>query len=345
LKYCGKKLKYLKVIKMLELFESLKNALKAESGYEFELQDVTDEKTGISYKKLVRKYDLKSLPAMLRFSREFYYLYKNYICEDREIEWENDWRDPNPISVDYIEIWPDRVLIGTSGEFSTLFMTEKYHDLEVILDSEDALYMNREDKMKLARYVPALIKDVEVAIKIMAEVSTRNGFDPSEFKFFQLDDVGFCVKTEYSTVGMREEKIVENCMKRVKVISEWRRRFRTWLSSTERKQYYESTKGPLDVFKHERRRWVVTGGVGLVKWPVKDKNVREKIISHHIYRYLSHGAPIFTLDGYGIVGYRINHDYKFKFWVDRKQKKFRKLSLIPLEKIEFLKEDFPEMFK
>lgn len=39
------------------------------------------------------------------------------------------------------------------------------------------------------------------------------------------------------------------------------------------------------------------------------------------------------------------HEYKFRFWVDRKQRKFQRLEPIPLEKIEFLKEGFPEMFK
>jgi len=326
------------------LLESLKQTIEDETGYEFELQDIFDEKTGISYKKLIRKYDPKSLPTMLRFSREFPYLYENYIYEHREIDWENDWRDPNPISVDCIEIWPDRVLIGTSGEFSILFMTEKYYGLEVILDSEDALYVNREDKMKLARYVPALIKDVEVAIKIMAEVATRNGFDPSEFKFFQQDDVGFCVKSEYPITGIREEKIVENCLKRVRVISEWRRRFRTWFSSSERIQFYESTKIIHEAPVRARKNWYLEAVYGLIKWPIKDTKTREKLVKDKIWEYLYHGANLFTLDGYGIAGY-IDGKCRLRFWVDDKEKKYKKLRPIPLEKIEFLKEDFPELWK
>jgi hypothetical protein len=89
----------------------------------------------------------------------------------------------------------------------------------------------------------------------------------------------------------------------------------------------------------------VTGSPGLIKWPVDNKKVREKLVEYHIYRCLDHGAPLFTFDGYGIVRYRMGHEYKFKFWVDRKQKKFQRLKPIPLKKIEFLKEDFPEMFK
>ncbi|MBO3842494.1 MAG: hypothetical protein FGF48_08790 [Candidatus Brockarchaeota archaeon] len=83
---------------------------------------------------------------------------------------------------------------------------------------------------------------------------------------------------------------------------------------------------------------------GLVRWPVKKGKAREETI-HHIYRYLDHGANLFTLDGYAILGYRIGHGYKFRFWVDRKQKKFKRLEPVPLEKIGFLEEDFPEMFK
>ena len=91
--------------------------------------------------------------------------------------------------------------------------------------------------------------------------------------------------------------------------------------------------------------WWTTGGPGLIKWPVYDKKAREVLTKYHIYRYLDHGAPLFTFDGYGIIGYRIGHEYKFRFWVDKKQKKFQKLRSIPPEKMEFLKEDFPEMFK
>ncbi|MEM2173265.1 MAG: hypothetical protein QXS66_08550 [Thermoproteota archaeon] len=72
---------------------------------------------------------------------------------------------------------------------------------------------------------------------------------------------------------------------------------------------------------------------------------KEILMEYHIYRYLNHGAPLFTFDGYGIVGYRMGHEYKFKFGVDMRQKKFQRLKPLPLEKIEFLKEDFPEMFK
>ncbi|MBO3809709.1 MAG: hypothetical protein FGF50_08975, partial [Candidatus Brockarchaeota archaeon] len=95
----------------------------------------------------------------------------------------------------------------------------------------------------------------------------------------------------------------------------------------------------------KKGNWWSVGVEGLVKWPVKDRKIREKVIRCHIYRYLDHGAHLFTFDGYAITGYRIGHEYKFKFWVDRKQKKFKKLKPIPLEKMEFLKEDFPEMFK
>ncbi|MBO3800705.1 MAG: hypothetical protein FGF52_06635 [Candidatus Brockarchaeota archaeon] len=76
-----------------------------------------------------------------------------------------------------------------------------------------------------------------------------------------------------------------------------------------------------------------------------DKRGMEVLVEYHIYRYLDHGAHLFTFDGYAITGYRIGHEYKFRFWVDRKQKKFKRLEPVPLEKIEFLKEDFPEMFK
>ncbi len=180
----------------------------------------------------MRKYDLESLPTILKLSQkgtiglgEYYNLWG---WPPREIEWEKDWKDDNPVFIDYVEVWPEKVLIGTSGEFMLDFMAHKYYGLgEIILEPRDDIYVNKEDKMK----------------------------------------------------------------------------------------------------------------------PVKDRKIREKVIRHHIYRYLDHGAHLFALDGYAIIGYRIGHEYKFRFWVDRKQKKFQKLKPLPLDKIEFLKEDSPELFK
>ncbi|MEM2930850.1 MAG: hypothetical protein QW797_08350 [Thermoproteota archaeon] len=332
-----------------ELAEALKRALEDESGYKFELQDIVDEKK-VNYKKLLRKYDLESLPTILKLSQkgtiglgEYYNLWG---WPHKEIDWEKDWKDDNPVFIDYVEVWPNKVLIGTSGEFMLDFMAHKYYGLgEIILEPRSDIYVNKEDKMKLARYMPAVIKDVEIALKAMSEVSTANGFDTSGFKFFFQPWVDFCVKSEHPLVGIKEEEIVENCIRRVKVMSEWRKRFRAWLPSMERKHFYENTKIGYTARMLKKGNWWSTGVEGLIKWPVKDRKIREKVIRNHIYRYLDHGAHLFTLDGYGIIGYRIDHEYKFKFWVDRRQKKFQRLKPIPLEKIGFLREDFPEMFK
>ncbi|MEM3449322.1 MAG: hypothetical protein QXP38_10690 [Nitrososphaerota archaeon] len=55
---------------MSKLFETLGQVLKDESSYEFELRSVVNESTGTSYEQLLRKYDIKSLPTILRLSLE-----------------------------------------------------------------------------------------------------------------------------------------------------------------------------------------------------------------------------------------------------------------------------------
>ncbi|MGB9760398.1 MAG: hypothetical protein ACP5KW_07785 [Thermoproteota archaeon] len=337
---------------MPELVEAIRQMLEDESGYGFELQDVT-ENSGISYKQLLRKFDIKSLPTILRLSMEggLYDYYRIWSAKPKkDIDWEKDWKDENMISIDYVEVRSDRITIGTFGEFEVNFMAKMYYDVdEIIFEPRDELYTNREDRMKLARYIPAVIKDVEVALKLITKVSADSGLSTSEFKLSRseppLRELDFTVTSEFQITGMNMEDIIENSIKRIKVISKWRKAFRTWLSSAQREEFYEASKWACLVYKRERRRWWVTGGPGLIKWPVYGKKAKEVLTEHHIYRYLDHGAPLFTFDGYGIVGYRIGHEYKFRFLVDKKEKKFRRLKQVPLEKIEFLKEDFPEMFK
>ncbi|MBO3842495.1 MAG: hypothetical protein FGF48_08795 [Candidatus Brockarchaeota archaeon] len=221
------------------MFEALKQALENESDYEFELQDIVNEKTRVNYKKLLRKYDLESLPTILKLSQkdtielgEYYNLWR---WPPKEIDWERDWKDNNPIFIDYVEVWPDKVLIATLGEFSLDFMTQKYYHLsEIIIEPKNDIYMNREDK--LARYVPAAIKDIEVAIKAITGVSTGEGLDASKFKLFSVRfGLDFCIKSEFPIMGMSEKEIVDECIKRTKALSKWRKIFRAWLPSLERK--------------------------------------------------------------------------------------------------------------
>lgn len=174
---------------MSKLFEALRQMLKDESGYEFELRDTVDESTGTSYKRLLRKYDIQSLPMILRLSLEgeLYDYYRIWSAEPkRNIDWERDWKDDNPISIDYVEASSDRLTIGTFGEFQANFMAKMYYDVdEIIFEPRDEIYTNREDRMKLAVYVPAVIKDVEVALKLLTKVSSDSGLSVSEFKLLR----------------------------------------------------------------------------------------------------------------------------------------------------------------
>jgi len=89
-----------------KVFETLKQVLEDESGYEFELRDVAEERTGVSYKQLLRKLDVESLPTILRLSLSsegFFYFYGHYHELRRNIDWEKYWKDNNPISIDYVE--------------------------------------------------------------------------------------------------------------------------------------------------------------------------------------------------------------------------------------------------
>ncbi|MEM3661112.1 MAG: hypothetical protein QXU11_12110 [Thermoproteota archaeon] len=180
----------------------------------------------------------------------------------KNIDWENYWRDDNPISIDYVEARSDRLTLGTFGEFEVNFMAKMYYDVnEIIFEPRNEIYVNREDRMKLARCIPAVIKDIEVALKLIAKVSTDSGLSVSEFKLLRskppMRELDFAIISEFQIAKMNVENIIKNFVKRTKVISEWRKEFRAWLSSARRKEFYENSK-VCEVYERERGRWRVT---------------------------------------------------------------------------------------
>jgi hypothetical protein len=71
---------------------------------------------------LLRKFDTQSLPTILRLTLEggldkYHFEHDGIIGPPKEIGWEKDWRDINPIFIDYVEVWPKKVVMSTSGEF------------------------------------------------------------------------------------------------------------------------------------------------------------------------------------------------------------------------------------
>jgi hypothetical protein len=163
-----------------------------------------------------------------------------------------------------------------------------------------------------------------------------------------------------------DEETVESVIKRANALTELRKKFREWLASVKRKEYYESTMLYLeDPFRKERLPDY------LYKWPLTSENKEAERYGRQIKRELLEGViRCYNLDGQRLrlakrtkTGLRFLGRVSKNGWIkiDRRNvkeedldredivivvdEKLEKLPKFPLEKIEFLKEDFPELFK
>jgi len=238
-----------------------------------------------------------------------------YFDEERRIKWPDDFVDPYPVTVESICLNEDHVQISTLNDVNLKVLSEAYYAISFW----DPDLKDREDRMKAARLIPAVIKDIEVFLRILKEslekynikfdfskvdleeenglvflvVKSQDGSNKLEYLFNRLGDIFLT----FPTKGMNDDEIVDNVMRRVEALTEYRRKFRKeWLPSEERRNCYESTfLYPEDPF---RKSWFYyelykVGGKIKVKKTSRRRN-----------------------------------PYKF-----------------PLEKIEFLKEDFPELWE
>ncbi|MGC8935466.1 MAG: hypothetical protein ACP5LN_09945 [Thermoproteota archaeon] len=240
-----------------------------------------------------------------------------YFDEERRIKWPDDFIDPYPVvAIDCVEFRKDNsIRVDVEERFDLGFLSEAYYAVGTVTRLEKL--KTREERMKVARIIPAVIKDIEVFLKYLKESLEKYkievDFSNLEYRseeleplvatskdgFYEvlldLDVLDFSIK--FSTKGMSDEEIIDNIMKLTDPPMEYRRKFRKeWLPSEERRNCYESTfLYPEDPF-------------------------REK----HYYILDRRNGKILVIDVYK------NKISRFKF---------------PLERIEFLKEEFPDLWE
>lgn len=164
------------------------------------------------------------------------------------------------------------------------------------------------------------------------------------------------------------KNIIENILRRVEALTELRKKFREWLPNEQRREYYESTMlYPDDPFREK------DVSDGIFKWPLVSENEeKHKKYERYVkYRLWSSSAGrYYDLDGRRLrLAKKTEKGLKYLGRIERRgwivvseaevkkedlysddvvvavDERLKKLPKFPLEKIEFLKEDFPEMFK
>jgi hypothetical protein len=329
-----------------------------------------------------------------------------YFDAKRKIKWPDDWIDPYPASIDRIMISDEYVKVDKLEEMDLNFISLAYYAIEFSsalfipsfkqfpsLPETNLLtriFLNKEDRIKLSRFLPAVIKDFNIFLKILEEVLTKYKISSSEV---YLNVFRFHCSLIFKIKDMDDEEIFENIVRRADALTELRRRFREWLPSDERRAYYESTMlFPEDPFRWKfyipeggfpvpewwksdlpfRRRY--EGPRILCKWPPNvdpdldkryERKLKEELWSSESFRYYDFDGNRLRLakktkSGLRFLGKVTNRK---KGWIkidksmveeedlDREDvviavdERLEKLPKIPLEKIEFLKEDLPEMFK
>jgi hypothetical protein len=282
-----------------------------------------------------------------------------------KIKWPNDWIDPHPSSVDKITIYEDKVDITLDRDFCLNFMSDYYYGVEFIAFSKWAgptiTLKEREDRIKAARLTPAVIKDTEVFLKSLRGTLEKYGVKWTKPKivnhrFLSIQNSNKEHQTDWSevehdyngwvvfifkTMNMNNEEIIDNVMKWENVLVEHRKIYRyEWLPSKERESYYKST-----ILLPEgvgRRRILKVPHRYLYKWPLKNEN---KELDWYVMELES------GLSGCRLTNYKLCKCYNLEGYelrlVDSEIRvdEHKRLYLFPLEKIEFLKEDFPELWK
>ena len=296
-------------------------------------------------------------------------LYRFYFDGMRRIKWPDDWIDPYPQFIDATKVGDNYIEVEKGKDMDLEFMCLAYYAAYV----PGEYFLNREDRMILARLIPAIVKDFNIFLKFLDEVLAKYKIDKSEV---ELNPYFFDCSLKFNIADMKDEQIVENVLKRAEALTELRKKFREWLPNDKRREYYESTMlFPEDPF---RRRFYMPFGssnfefsdskfedeLHICKWPrtgpETDKMLKQVLFEGH--------PKYYNFDGYRLrLAIKTKKGFKFLGKADRKgwikideikeedlcredviitvDKRIKGLEKFPLEKIEFLKEDFPEMFK
>jgi len=308
-----------------------------------------------------------------------------YFESMRSVKWPDDWIDPYPSPIDVVHFEEDTMELRAWGGVNLNFMAEMYYAVYISF-LHPLVFKRRQDLMKLARFVPAVVKDFCVHSKITDEVFTKYNVDRSEV---EINPILLYCRMKFSTAGMSDDEIIESVLKREEVLSELKRRWEEWLPSDERRECYESTIVCPEDYPARyriygghngiRRPGLYEGMPSLRKYPLESGNPElDEKVEQGLKLCLWDGSKEYNLDGYRLRlavkterGVELLGKPDRKGWIKLKKegsifetrakeerdeilsrkdliivvdKRMKRLPKIPLEKMQFLREDFPEMF-
>ncbi|NHV98204.1 MAG: hypothetical protein HA496_01000 [Thaumarchaeota archaeon] len=359
------------------LIPKIARALEGRSSYEFKTRE------NICYMNFEGLY-----PVKLPDGRELGQMYTKAFLEDvyfddselhtkwrRRIKWMDDWIDPRSPFIDAVDVESDLITIR-NDEVDLSFLCGVHYNLcfspgsiknkDFFKGFSVLALEDREDRMKVARFMPALVKDVNVFLKLINEVFSKHGY-LGELLITDLDHPHY--RIIFDSSGMSDEEVIDNVLKRAEAVIEFKKRFREWLAREERREYWEGTAIPESKRSIEMHKWRY-----MVKWPIELKDPEMMRRYERQIKYdLSDDSAVYNLDGYRLrLAKKTERGLKFVKLekkelkhvgkVDEEEideeglrkrddivvainKRHRRLEEVSLEKIEFLKEDFPELFK
>lgn len=309
---------------------------------------------------------------------------KVYFDGRRKIIWPDDFIDPYPITIDHLSFYKNHVDLWIKELIMLDFLSEAYYavwfdyDWFGFFDEINTRLLSREDRMKLARIIPGVIKDIEVFLRCLKESLEKCNIkvDFSNVKFHGSVEFPLVVNLEdgsklflniewpnvllrFPIKGMKDEEIIDNIMRRVDALAEIKRKFRKeWLPSEERKKCYESTmQYPEDPYREgfQSDKKPHIGFRKLINWPTGNKEEDEKykgeveiLVREEVLRYekgeQAEISSIYNFDGYRLEW--VNYKFENGKIVGGKLKINKKETCkFPLEKIEFLREEFSELWE
>lgn len=308
----------------MRVLRRLKELLEKETGYKYKLHPKNQATINLTWDIEEKEVPLIFKPDELGADDIYLWMLRK---PWNEAFWIRQWTDPHPAVVSDIALFSEDAWINVGKTISLFFMVEKYYNAWVI--DGDALW-ERAGRMKAALMIPAVIKDLMVFDKALDKALSKYGISGSEI-IASLCDMRFSLFLDFQfgeEVEMEEDELVENLFIRTKAMSEWWHYCKTWLPSLDRREFYESTR--------VNKPW--KGGrkfIEICKWPCEEP-YREHCEAD-IRRELteSPSIPVYNLDRCRVklVNSRITVDCSDQ------------IEPIPLEKIGFLREDFPELFE
>ncbi|MBO3842859.1 MAG: hypothetical protein FGF48_10680, partial [Candidatus Brockarchaeota archaeon] len=122
-------------------------------------------------------------------------------------------------------------------------MVKRYYHLYTTLPGLE--FSIRPNRIKAARIIPAAIKDIEVFLRLLNESLTKYNVPSSELVWNDAripTGIRFSIFLSFPISEMSDEEATAATITRIRALAEYRRRFRAWLASEERRSFYESTR-------------------------------------------------------------------------------------------------------